>query len=130
MKTKSILLAALVVSTLVLTSCKKDKENPTITVTEPTEHSTHKWGAEVHIHADFEDDRGLKSYEVMVGDEAGTHDHMFDWHKMGTAEGVSHHFHEHFMVPDSAMSMRWVHFTVTDAEDKVTTKSWMLHFEE
>lgn len=130
MKTKFNLLIVLACSSLALTSCKKDKEDPVITVEEPTEHSTHKWGTEVHIHADFTDDRGLKSYEVALGAEDGTHDHMFDFHKTGTIEGVEYNFHEHFMVPDSAMMMRWVHFTVTDAEDKVATKSWMLHFEE
>jgi hypothetical protein len=25
--------------------------------------------------------------------------------------------------------MAWVHYTVTDAEDKTTTLKWMLHFD-
>lgn len=125
-----IVFVALAIVSIGLTSCKKDKEDPTISITTPAEHSTHNWGDEVHINATFADDRGLKSYEVMVGDEAGMHDHMFDFHKSGTAEGLSYDFHEHFMVPDSAMMMRWVHFTVTDAEDKTASQKWMLHFEE
>lgn len=129
MKTRVILLA-LALTSIGITSCKKDKEDPTISITTPTEHSTHKWGNEVHINATFSDDQGLKSYEVMVGDEAGAHDHMFDFHKSGTAEGLTHDFHEHFMVPDSAMTMRWIHFTVTDAEDKTASQKWMVHFEE
>src|SRR5690606_4443364 len=109
---KLFLFAALAV-TVSLSSCKKDKEDPTITVNEPTEHSHHMWGETVHVEATFADDMGLKSYEVLLGDEAGNHDHMFDFDVSGTINGTEYDFHEHFVVPDSAEMMRYIHFTVT-----------------
>lgn len=127
---KRIKLFALMALSITVVSCKKDKEDPTITVTEPTEHSHFLWGEEVHIHATFEDDRGLKSYEAYMGDEDGNMDMSFGFHFSDDLEGVSYAFHEHFVVPDSAMMMRWVHLSVTDAEDKTATQKWMLHFDE
>jgi hypothetical protein len=129
MKTK-LLFIGLLATTSIFTSCKKDKENPTITVSTPDEHSEHLWGATVHLNANFSDDQGLKNYTVMVTDADGNHDHDFDFMTSGDISGKSYDFHEHFVVPDSAMTMRWVTFSVTDAEDKNTTLSWMLHFAE
>lgn len=130
MKNKIFLMIAIVGFAATITSCKKDKEDPTITIETPAQHSEHAWGAEVHIKANFSDDRALKSYVVMVGDEAGTHDNMFDFMRAGDISGLSHDFHDHFVVPNNAAAMRWVHFTVTDEEGKVSTKKWMLHFVE
>lgn len=130
MITKKHFFTGLTIAVTSLISCKKDKENPVITIETPAEHSNHLWGSEVHLNATFTDDQGLKSYEVLLGNEAGDHDHMFDFHLMGDISGTSHALHEHFMVPDSAEMMRWLHFTVTDMEDKTTAKTWMLHFDE
>ena len=113
-----------------MASCKKDKEAPTITIESPAEHSHFKWGETVHLDAEFADDRGLKTYNVMMGSESGEFDMTFNWVVTGSIEGTEHHFHEHFTVPDSAMMMRWVHFSVTDMEDKTSTAKWMLHFDE
>lgn len=129
MKTK-LFIIGLVTVAAISTSCKKDKQDPTIEVTTPDEHSEHTWGSEVHINANFEDDQGLKSYTVMVTDADGNHDHAFDFMKTGDISGVSYTFHEHFVVPDSAEHMRWINFSVTDAEDKTATATWMLHFSE
>ena len=112
------------------TSCNKDKENPVIEISTPAEHSDHKWGNAVHVTAKFTDDKGLKSYTVMVGDEMGMHDHQFNYMKTGDISDVSYEFHDHFMVPDSCEMMRWIHFTVTDEDGKSTEKKWMVHFEE
>ena len=130
MKNRKIIILTAILFATAFTSCKKDKEDPVITVSTPEEHTEHLWGAEVHINASFTDDRGLKNYEVLLGDESGSHDHDFDFEKTGDISGVSYDFHEHFVVPDSAMTMRWVHFSVTDMEDKTTTIKWMLHFAE
>lgn len=115
---------------LTTTSCKKDKEDPTITVNTPAEHSHHSWGATVHVEATFADDQGLKNYTVMIGDADGNHNHDFDFMKSGEISGASYDFHDHFDVPTDAPMMAWVHFTVTDQEDKTATMKWMLHFDE
>jgi len=111
-------------------SCKKDKENPVITVSTPDNHTGFKWGDQVHVEAMFTDDRELKSYKVFVGDADGNHDHDISFMEEGTATEESYEFHEHFMVPDSAPGMAYIYFEVTDAEDKMTTEQIMLHFEE
>lgn len=128
---KQIIFATLILTFgLSFSSCKKDKENPTITVESPTEHSEHKWGDQVHVEATFSDDRGLKKYSVIMGDTDGNHLHSFDFEKTGEISGKMYDFHEHFVVPNSAEMMAWLHFSVTDEEDKTTTKKWMLHFAE
>lgn len=124
----------IILSTLTLligfTSCKKDKEDPTITVSSPANHSDLKWGETVHIEATFEDDRALKNYTVMVGDEDGNHNEAINFMETGTTDESSFEFHEHFTVPEEAPMMAWIHFTVIDAEDKSATTKIMLHFEE
>lgn len=112
------------------TSCKKDKEDPTITVGSPAEHALFKWGEEVHVMATFDDDRGLKNYTVMVCDADGNLNHEIDFMKSGETSELSYDFHDHFVVPNDSPMMAYIHFTVVDAEDKTTTKMWMIHFEE
>ncbi len=116
--------------TISTNSCKKDKEDPTISVETPEQHSIHNWGTEVHITADFADDQGLKDYTIMVVDADGNHSMAFDFMRTGTVSELTYDFHDHFDVPDSAPEMAWVQFVVTDAENKTTTLDWMLHFEE
>lgn len=132
MKTKLEITIPMLLLTLFFsfTSCKKDKEDPTITIETPAEHSVHKWGDQVHVEATFEDDRGLKNYHVLLGDANGNHLHSFDFENSGTISGLTYDFHEHFTVPDSAEMMAWLYFTVTDEENKTGTQKWMLHFEE
>lgn len=113
-----------------ITSCKKDKEDPTITVSTPEQHKHFNWGDEVHIEATFEDDRGLKGYTVMMVDADGNHQDDFDFMKTGTTSELTYDFHEHFTVPNDAPMMAWVKFTLTDAEDKAASSTWMLHFDE
>lgn len=122
-------LAALTLS-LTTTSCKKDKEDPTITVNTPAQHTTYNWGQEVHVDATFADDKGLKSYVVTVVDADGNHIHAFNFMETGETKEASYGFHEHFVVPTDAPEMAWVQFTVTDGEDKTAVVEWMLHFEE
>lgn len=126
---KTTVILAIATFSFLTTSCKKDKENPTITVNEPEMHTHFNWGEEVHIEATFSDDRGLKNYTVMIGDEAGTMDETINFMETGTTEELSFEFHEHLVVPNDAPMMAWIHFTVTDAEDKVTTLKWMIHFD-
>lgn len=119
-------IAALAVIALV--SCKKDKENPTITIAEPADHSEHLWGAEMHVEATFEDDRELKSYHIHIGNETGDHMPEFDVEFEGDISGKSYDFHEHVVVPDSIGAEYYLHFEVTDAEGKSTEQKLMLHF--
>ncbi|MCH2234277.1 MAG: DUF4625 domain-containing protein [Crocinitomicaceae bacterium] len=123
-------MAVILFAAIGITSCLKDSKSPKITVETPAEHSTFKWGEMIHLDAEFKDNRGLKSYMVMIGDSNGEFDMTFNWVVSGSIEGKDHHLHEHFTVPDSAMMARWVHFSVTDEEDNTATAKWMLHFEE
>lgn len=130
MKTALYFAAAGVALLTSLSSCKKDKENPEITINEPANHSEHLWGGEVHIEATFSDDRDLKSYHIYIGTEAGAETPEFTVDFAENISGKSFDFHEHFIVPDSVESVYYLHFSVTDAEDKTTTDKLMLHFME
>ena len=116
--------------TVGLTSCKKDKENPTITVNTPAEHVEHTIGSTVHIEATFTDDRDLKHYHVTVVDAAtdGSHLHDFGLMDEGDISGTTYDYHGHFDVPAGAPMMAWISFEVEDAEGKTTTLTWMQHF--
>lgn len=128
---KSIFNIAFAVTIILsLVSCKKDKENPTITIAEPINHSHLHWGDEVHIECTFADDRALASYHIHIGTELGTHTPEFDIEFSGDIDGKSYDFHEHFVAPDSIEMVYYLHFEVTDDEGKITTEKVMLHFEE
>jgi len=113
-----------------LSSCKKDKENPEITINEPANHSEHLWGEEVHVEVTFSDDRDLKSFHIFIATETGAETPEFVVDFAENISGKSYDFHEHFVVPDSVGSVYYLHFSVTDAEDKTTTDKLMLHFME
>ena len=113
---------------IVLFSCNKDKEDPTITIAQPTDHSNHTKGEMLHIEATFEDDQDLSSYSIHIGDENGNHAADFDFHSHGSISGKSHEFHEHTMIPDTIGMVYYLHFEVTDAEGKKSTASHMMHF--
>jgi hypothetical protein len=118
--------ATMVVITLV--SCKKDKEDPTMNIAEPVDHTEYHWGDELHTEVLFEDDRELKSYHIHMGNLAGDHVAEFDLMYAGDISGTSYSFHEHFVVPDSIEEVYYLHFQVTDAEGKSTSGKRMLHF--
>lgn len=111
-----------------LTSCKKDKENPTITINTPSNHQEFTWGTELHIEATFEDDRELASYHVYIGNEAGEHAHEFELEFSGNITGDSFDFHEHYVIPNAIDMVYYLHFVVKDAEGKESTEKLMLHF--
>lgn len=126
---KSILKITLAVfAVFILVSCKKDKENPTITIVEPMDHEEFAWGDELHVEAIFEDDRELMSYHIHLGNEAGDPAPEFNVDFSGTLSGKSYSFHEHAIVPDSVETIYYLHFEVTDVEGKITTQKLMLHF--
>ena len=129
MKTKSIFIIAIAFVAVSLTSCKKDKEDPTISVVEPDDHQHFIWGEEVHVEANFTDDQALKSYDVSIQDDAGNISTDFNFHYTGDLEGATGYFHEHAIVPDSCMSMGYVSFTISDMEDKTVTEKRMVHFD-
>jgi hypothetical protein len=109
-------------------SCNKDKESPIITVTQPTNHSTHTKGEMLHIEATFEDDDELASYSIHIGDENGEHSSDFHYMVDNAISGKSYSLHEHTMIPDTIGMVYYLHINVTDASDKTTSESIMLHF--
>tara|TARA_Y100000385_G_C12803815_1_gene513052 strand:+ start:187 stop:570 length:384 start_codon:yes stop_codon:yes gene_type:complete len=112
----------------ILISCKKDKESPVITITQPTNHSNHNKGEMLHIDANFDDDVELANYSIYIGDENG--DHSADFHFMVSEDisGKSFELHKHIMIPDTVGMVYYLFFNVTDAEEKSTSESIMLHF--
>ncbi len=111
-----------------LFSCQKDKENPTILITSPTNHGTYEAGDHIEAKATFSDDQGLKSFHVHIGDEEGGHYHGWDFEDEGTIEGTEYEWDGHTMVPDSLPMMLWMHFEVEDQEGKVSNDKIMMHF--
>lgn len=122
--------AAIAVFTITFTSCKKDKENPVITVSKPEQHTNFKWGDKVHVSAAITDDRDLKHLHIFVGDMDGNHNHQFDFMSSTDISGESYDFHDHFEVPADAPDKAWIYFEAEDAEGKKTELKWMLHFSE
>ena len=125
---KTLKLLSILLLSTILFSCNKDKNEPTITVAQPANHSNHSLGNMLHIEATFEDDVDLKSYSIFIGDVDGNHTHDFHYMTDSTISGTSYEFHEHTMIPDSLNSMEYyLHFNVTDAADKVTSEAIMIH---
>ena len=113
---------------MALFSCNKDKSAPTVLIVQPEAHTNFSTGDMIHIEATFEDDKELASYSIFMGDENGNHASDFHYMESSSISGKSFEFHEHTMVPDSIGMVYYLHFQVTDAEDKTTSESVMLHF--
>ena len=127
-KKLSVMLSMLALATLILSGCKKDKEDPTITVTTPAEHAEFNKSDVVHLEVTFADDRDLASFTMMVGDMDGEHIDNFHLDDSGDLTGSSYDYHKMITIPDSVLvSMFYLHFTVTDAEGKTASKKHMLH---
>ncbi len=130
MKSITLILSIALLSVTFI-SCKKDKENPKVLVEVPVQHSTHKWGATVHINAAFSDDRNLKNYTVFFGNEAGDLNTDFNFNVTEAISGESYAFHNHFIIPDSvSMNHGFIHFNLEDEEGKKISEKWMIHFEK
>lgn len=129
MKTLSITIILAAMAAFTFTSCKKDKEDPTITIEEPAENTEFSGGAIIHVHADFADDRELASYIVEIGDEAGEHVEGFHSDDDGSISGTSYEYSNEITVPDSlSVATFYLHFLVTDAEGKTATEKLKLNF--
>lgn len=104
-------------------SCNKDRENPTITVSEPGDGVEYHWGDQVHLEAMFEDNEELKSIHVFIGNASGDVDADLNVSFSQTIDGPVYEFHEHANVPDSADGEYFVHFEAVDEEENsMTTK--------
>ncbi len=112
-----------------LSSCKKDKENPIITVSSPANHSNIMLGSTLDVQAVFTDDKELAEYHVHMGDQAGEHVHDFhDVEYTKSITGDSYQFSEQINIPEMLSSeVYYLHFELTDAEGKISTERIMLH---
>lgn len=113
---------------LSLTSCKKDKENPVITVNSPENHSDQMLGGTMSVNAIFTDDIELSEYHVHIGDIDGNHVMEFMYEDHSSITGSSHEFTDVINIPDSIGMVYYLHFEVTDTEGKETNERIMLHF--
>ncbi len=129
MKTLFICIAMFTIIMAGFTSCKKDKENPTIVVSSPIEHTIFLPGANLQVTATFSDDRGLNSYHVHIGDAAGNHVDEFDWEESGMTSELSYSFSSQTIIPDTILGVYYIHFEAMDAEGKITEKSIEIHVE-
>lgn len=120
-------LAAVALATF--SGCNKDKEDPTITLNTPAEHTHFDRGTMMHLEMQFADDQELKSYDVEMANQDGSHNHEFHHSDDGTIDGTEYDFHTMIEVPATAPDMLWLHVTVTDAEGKETSDSFMYHFD-
>jgi len=116
------------IAVVAFVSCKKDKEDPTISINQPADMETYSSGDELHVEVVFEDDRALKSYDIHIGNETGVYDAEFGFQFAGDISGKTYSFHEHFIVPDSIEEAYYLHFQVTDEEGKSITEKRHLHF--
>jgi len=121
--------AVVLVCTMSLASCKKDKENPIITISSPENHSDIMQGGTIEAKATFTDDKELAKYHVHIGDVDGEHVHDFhDAEFTGDLTDESFEFSQTISIPDSlSMDVYYLHFFVTDAEGKESTEKLMLH---
>ncbi len=128
--TIKVVLPLLIGSVLVLTGCNKDKEDPTITVTAPAEHTHYNGGDVVNVAATFADDKALASYTLEIGDDSGGHIHSFHHNDAGNITGETSAYTQSITIPDSAgVHVFFLHFTVTDEEGKTTSAKHMLHID-
>ena len=128
MKNIKTLIIIIALISFTLTSCKKDKESPVITITSPAAHAEFHEGDTIHVDGVFTDDMDLASYSVEVGDESGGHIHEFHHSDAGNISGKSYNYHSMVTVPDSlSISMFYLHFSVSDAEGNTATSKVMLH---
>lgn len=109
-------------------SCTKDKENPTISITSPENHSNHMIGGAVSVSATFSDDLELSYYHVHIGNENGNHTMEFMYEDYGSLTGKTYEFTNSISVPDTIGSVYYLHFQVLDTQGKETKEKIMLHF--
>lgn len=126
MKFSNFIFSLVVAATLV--SCKKDKENPTIFIESPENHKTYHSGDMIHANGTFSDDRGLKEYSIYVGDVNGEHNHAWHFMEQGSIDGDNFQWEGHLTVPDSMPEVLFLHFEVTDLENKTASDKIMMHF--
>lgn len=128
MRKSSFIVVFIAAAAVTLTSCGRDKEEPSITISTPVEHSEFALGDVIHVDAMFMDNKDLASYTVEVGDVNGEHLHEFHNDDSGTISGKEYHYHNMITIPAGfSTDIFYLHFTVKDAKDNETTKKWMLH---
>jgi hypothetical protein len=116
-------------SALIFTACKKDKENPEISVSNPVEHTHFTAGTSMTVSARFTDDRELASYHAHVADVNGNHVMDFMWESEGDIAGKTFDLTEIVSIPGGLDSVYYLHFEVVDAEGKSTEESIEFHVE-
>lgn len=127
MRTRTTLLILLAITGLTLTSCKKDKEAPTIIVSEPIEHTHFTAGTSFQLSATFSDDQDLASFHTHTADAQGNHVLEFDWEEVGTISGKSHTLTSTVNIPAGINNVYYLHFEVEDAEGKTTEELIEIH---
>jgi hypothetical protein len=114
---------------LFLQACKKDQD-PEISIETPSDHQEFTKGSTFNIKATFTDDKGLKSYHIHMGDEAGNHVEEFDFHDATEISGTSYSYNKPVSIPSAIGSVYYLHVEITDEGDHTTEEQLMLHFSE
>lgn len=128
---KNILFPTLLISALVLSSCKKDEEKPQINVDAPADHAEFAPGDEVHSEFEFTDNEALASYSVHIANEDGSHNEDFNFEKEGNISGTSYTFHQHFDIPTTITPDHYmIVIQVLDMEGNMAEESVEFHVEE
>lgn len=111
---KQLFFTGLIAASLIFFACnkeEKDKEAPSITLTEPEEGESYVIGSgdsvEIHFNAAFNDNEALKSYKVDIHNAAG-HSHKalasYDTVITGALSGTQYFIHQHIFAHPFAIS--------------------------
>jgi hypothetical protein len=111
--TYAILFAVMLIG--LCSSCDKDTDDPTVSITSPGDNDTLKSGDELHIEMTFADNEALSWYRVHLGDhQGGSQPEFLIDYEDNDVDGNTFHLHEHATVPDSVQPAYYLHIEAKD----------------
>ena len=102
-----------------LVSCK-DKNPPTITIISPIEDAHYQVGTSFHYEANIEDDRGIATYRMYIGDQYGVPASSFSLTGSGdiVSKEKDYLVQGNSDIPLSANGEYYIYFEATDRDGK------------
>lgn len=129
MTSKVLSISFLLFCATILTSCNKDKESPTVIISNPIEHTHFDGGETIDITAVFSDDQDLASYEFYIGDAGLAPSTELVWGSTGTISGKGFTLNASTQLPTGLDDEYYIVCKVVDSEGKTTTESIEIHVE-
>ena len=128
------IITTLLLAVLVLSCSKKDKENPSISVAMPTNHSYHMTGEHFMVQAYFSDNEQLNSFHIFLNENnngTGSSEEVFEFDTTGTFTAPMDTIMLHIMVPANADTINSYNLMIAamdEAGNAADTVDLMLHF--